>query len=40
MAYVSDAADTQRAEGKHAAYAYRDFGQADSTPPRCVCSGR
>jgi pimeloyl-ACP methyl ester carboxylesterase len=33
MPYVSDAAETRRAEGKHATYAYRDFGQADLTPP-------
>jgi pimeloyl-ACP methyl ester carboxylesterase len=33
MPYVSDAAETRRAKGKHATYAYRDFGQADSTPP-------
>jgi pimeloyl-ACP methyl ester carboxylesterase len=33
MAYVSDAAQIRHAAGKLARYAYRDFGQGDSTPP-------
>jgi hypothetical protein len=32
MPYVSDAAQTRRAASKLPRHAYRDFGQADSTP--------
>ena len=33
MGYVSDTVETRFADGSLARYAYRDFGQADSSPP-------
>jgi pimeloyl-ACP methyl ester carboxylesterase len=33
MAYLSDTAETRHVDGRHARYAYRDFGRTASEPP-------